>query len=45
MRAIVQCVVQFADNVGSIKVNKKAKIKNWYNQEPHLTQETTWESD
>ena len=27
------------------KVSKKAKIRNRYNQVPHLTQTTTWESD
>ena len=27
------------------KVSKKAKIRNWYNQVPHLTLDTTWESD
>ena len=26
-------------------VSKKAKIRNRYNQVPHLTQDTTWESD
>ena len=29
----------------SIKVRKKAKIRHRYNQVPHLTQETTWNSD
>ena len=29
----------------SIKVRKKAKIRNGYNQVPHLTLDTTWESD
>ena len=29
----------------SIKVSKGAKIRNGYNQVPHLTQDTTWESD
>ena len=29
----------------SIKVRKTAKIRNRYNQVPHLTQDTTWESD
>ena len=24
---------------------KRAKIRNRYNQAPHLTQDTTWESD
>ena len=28
-----------------ILVSKKAKIKNPYNQVPHLTQDITWESD
>ena len=28
-----------------IKVRKVAKIGNGYNQLPHLTQDTTWESD
>ena len=28
-----------------IKVRKKAKIRNQYNQIPHLTQDTIWESD
>ena len=27
------------------KVRKTAKIKNQYNQAPHLTQDTTWKSD
>ena len=27
------------------KVRKKAKIRNRYNQAPHLTQDTTWESN
>ena len=27
------------------KVRKTAKIRNQYNQVPHLTQDTTWESD
>ena len=26
-------------------VRKKTKIRNRYNQVPHLTQDTTWESD
>ena len=29
----------------SNKVRKAAKIRNRYNQIPHLTQDTTWESD
>ena len=24
------------------KVKKRAKIRNWYNQVPHLTQDTNW---
>ena len=28
-----------------LKVRKAAKIKNRYNQVPHLTQDTTWEND
>ena len=28
-----------------IKVRKKAKIRNWYNQITHLIQDVTWESD
>ena len=27
-----------------IKVRKKAKVRNRYNQVPHLTQDTIWES-
>ena len=29
----------------NVKVSKKAKIRNQYNQVPHLTQDTIWESD
>ena len=29
----------------NIKVRKTAKIRNQYNQVPHLTQDTTWDSD
>ena len=28
-----------------LKVRKMAKIRNRYNQAPHPTQDTTWESD
>ena len=28
-----------------LKVSKKANVRNRYDQEPHLTQDTTWESD
>ena len=28
-----------------VKQRKKAKIKNRYNQAPHLTQDTTWECE
>ena len=30
---------------GKIKVRKTAKVRNRYNQAPHLTQDITWESD
>ena len=30
---------------GNVKVRKTAKVPNQYNQIPHLTQDTTWESD
>ena len=30
---------------GSRGVRKEAKIRNRYNQVPHLTQDTTWESN
>ena len=29
----------------SLLVRKTAKIRKWYNQVPHLTQDTTWESN
>ena len=29
----------------SFEVRKTAKIRNQYNQVPHLTKDTTWESD
>ena len=28
-----------------LEARKKTKIRNRYNQVPHLTQDTTWESD
>ena len=28
-----------------MKQSKKARIRNRYNQVPHLTKDTTWESD
>ena len=31
--------------LSQIKVRKKAKNRNRYNQAPHLNQDTTWESD
>ena len=31
--------------MGHMKLRKKAKIRNRYNHAPHLTQDTTWESD
>ena len=33
------------DLLRHIKVIKKVKIRNRYNHVPHLTQDTTWESD
>ena len=33
------------EKVRIVKVRKMAKIRNWYNQVPHLTQDTTWESN
>ena len=30
---------------GIFKVRKHGKIRNQYNQVPHLTQDTTWESN
>ena len=32
-------------NAHSMKVRKEAKIRNRYNQVPHLTQDTKWESN
>ena len=32
-------------SIGCYKVRKTAKFRNQYNQEPHLTQDTTWKSD
>ena len=34
-----------SEKVRIVKVRKKAKIRNLYNQGPHLTQDTTWESN
>ena len=34
-----------SDCLLTIKVRKVAKIRDRYNQVPHLTQDTTWESD
>ena len=31
--------------VSNLIVRNEAKIRNRYNQVPHLTQDTTWESD
>ena len=36
--------IPFMDHL-QIKVRKTAKTRKWYNQVPHLTQDTTWESD
>ena len=33
------------DRLNAMKVRKPAKIRNRYNQVPHLTQDITWESD
>ena len=33
------------EKVRIVKVRKMAKIRNRYNQVPHLTQDTTWESN
>ena len=33
------------EKIRIVKVRKMAKIRNWYNQVPHLTQDTTWESN
>ena len=40
-----QCLRFIGNQLKNLKMNKKAKIRNQYNQVPHLTQETTWESD
>ena len=37
---ILNCIILI-----TIKVGMKAKIKNRYNQVPHLTRNTIWESD
>ena len=34
-----------SEKVRIIKVRKMAKIRDGYNQVPHLTQDTTWESN
>ena len=39
------CVLEAELGKLDIKVRKKAKIRNLYNQVPHLTQDTTWDSD
>ena len=36
-------IIAFFDE--TIRVRKKAKIRNRYNQAPHLSQDTTWESN
>ena len=41
-------LVSFLDTsffISIMNVRKKAKIRNRYNQVPHLTQATVWESD
>ena len=40
-----QCMDLGKDSFELSKVSKKAKLKNRYNQAPHLTQDTTWKSD
>ena len=35
----------FDSAVQSLKARKAAKIRNRYNQVPHVTQDTTWESE
>ena len=44
---IKQLLIKFCTCFQNIllKLRKVAKIRNWYNQVPHLTQDTTWESD
>ena len=41
---LVKVSVKF-NSVGKIKEKSLAKIRNRYNQVPHLTRETIWESD
>ena len=37
-------VTYYAALKETMEVSNKAKIRNRYNQVPHLTQDTTWES-
>ena len=39
------CGFGMVENDCCIKVRKVAKTRNQYNQVPHLTQDTTWESE
>ena len=44
-QAVNQYFVHILSLVTDSKVSKGAKIRNRYNQVPHLTQDTKWESD
>ena len=37
--------LQHSHSFKDVYVQKRAKISNRYNQVPHLTQDTTWESN
>ena len=37
--------IEFSIIVDNVKIRKKAYFRNPYNQIPHLTQDTIWESD
>ena len=37
--------IRIKGELGTVKVRKTAKIRNRYNKVPHLTKDTTWESD
>ena len=38
-------ILASSKTITNFKVERKAKIRNWYNQVPYLTLNTTWESD
>ena len=40
-----ECLIISYNTKATLKVRKKVKIRKWYNQVPHLTQDTIWESD